>query len=147
MPQPPPDRSSYRYWLRIDTRWMDADAYGHVNNVQYYSYVDTVVTRMLIERQVLRGPHWNAIGLVIESQCQYHQPLTFPEVIEAGLRVARIGTTSLQYAVGIFQAEAQRPAASARFVHVFVDPDTRRPVPLVSAVREAMEALYVADGP
>lgn len=134
-------RDRYRYWLRIPTRWMDGDPYGHVNNAQYYSFIDTVVTSMLIEHQVLRGPHWNAIGLVIESRCTYHAPITFPDLIDAGLRVGRIGNSSLRYEVGLFRSGDDGPAATAEFVHVFVDPETRRPRPLVEPVRAAMQRL------
>ncbi|MGH8447284.1 MAG: acyl-CoA thioesterase [Solimonas sp.] len=134
-------RARYRYWLPIATRWMDGDPYGHVNNVQYYSFIDTVVTTMLIERQVLRGPHWNAIGLAIESHCNYHAPITFPDHIDAGLRIGRIGNSSLRYEVGLFLRNEDTPAATGHFVHVFVDPQTRRPVPLVEPVRAAMAEL------
>lgn len=136
-------RQRYRYWLSIPTRWMDGDPYGHVNNVQYYSFIDTVVTTMLIEKQVLRGPHWNAIGLAIESQCNYHAPITFPEVIDAGLSIGRIGNSSLRYEVGLFLRGQETPAATGHFVHVFVDPETRRPVPLAEPVRQAMQALLL----
>ncbi len=136
-------RQCYRYWLSIPTRWMDGDPYGHVNNVQYYSFIDTVVTTMLIEKQVLRGPHWSAIGLAIESQCNYHAPITFPEVIDAGLRIGRIGNSSLRYEVGLFLRGQETPAATGHFVHVFVDPETRRPVSLVEPVRQAMQALLL----
>lgn len=136
-------RERYRYWLPIATRWMDGDPYGHVNNVQYYSFIDTVVTTMLIERQVLRGPHWNAIGLAIESHCNYHAPITFPDRIDAGLRIGKIGNSSLRYEVGLFVKDEPAPAAIGHFVHVFVDPDTRRPVPLHPAVRAAMRELML----
>jgi acyl-CoA thioester hydrolase len=136
-------RERYRYWLPIATRWMDGDPYGHVNNVQYYSFVDTVVTTMLMEKQVLRSPHWNAIGLTIESQCNYHEAITFPEVIDAGLRIGRVGNSSLRYEVGIFKRGQPQPAATAHFVHVFVDPESRRPVSLVAAVRDAMVGLML----
>lgn len=136
-------RERYRYWLPIATRWMDGDPYGHVNNVQYYSFVDTVVTTMLIDKQVLRSPHWNAIGLTIESQCNYHESITFPEVVDAGLRIGRVGNSSLRYEVAIFRQGRKQPAATAHFVHVFVDPVTRRPVPLAEEVRKAMSALML----
>lgn len=137
-------RERYRYWLPIPTRWMDGDPYGHVNNAQYYSYIDTVVTTMLIEKQVLRSPHWDAIGLVIESQCRYMAPITFPEVIDAGLRIGRIGSSSLRYEVALFKQNESAPAAVAHFVHVFVDPLSRRPVPLAEPVRRAMSELLLA---
>ncbi len=136
-------RDRYRYWLQIPTRWMDGDPYGHVNNVQYYSFIDTVVTTMLIEKQVLRSPHWNAIGLAIESQCTYNAPVTFPEVVDAGLRIGKVGNSSLRYEVGLFKKGEDTAAAQGHFVHVFVDPETRRPVPLVDAIRQAMQALVL----
>ena len=137
-------RERYYYWLTIPTRWMDGDPYGHANNVQYYSFIDTVVTTMLIEKEVLRGPHWNAIGLTIESHCNYHAPISFPDVVEAGLRIGRIGNSSLRYEVGLFRRGDEQPAATGHFVHVFVDPETRRPVPLVEPVRAAMQALTLS---
>ena len=136
-------RERYRYWLSIPTRWMDGDPYGHVNNAQYYSFIDTVVTTMLIEKQGLRSPHWNAIGLVIESQCVYSAPITFPEIVEAGLRIGRVGSSSLRYEVALFKKGDDKPAAVAHFVHVFVDPETRRPVSLVEPIRSAMTALML----
>ena len=136
-------RERYRYWLSIPTRWMDGDPYGHVNNAQYYSFIDTVVTTMLIEKQVLRSPHWNAIGLVIESQCVYSAPITFPEIVEAGLRIGRVGSSSLRYEVALFKKGDEKPAAVAHFVHVFVDPESRRPVPLAEPIRAAMSALML----
>ena len=139
--QPPESRDNYRYWLKIPTRWQDGDPYGHVNNVVYYSFFDTVLTKMLIEQQVLRSPFWNGIGLCIESQCQFHRPLTFPEVIDAGLRIVKISTSSLRYEISLFAEGSDEPAASGYFVHVFVDPDTRRPLPLVDEVKARMQAL------
>jgi acyl-CoA thioester hydrolase len=139
-------RQNYLYWLPIPTRWQDGDPYGHVNNVVYYSFFDTVVTRMLIEYQVLRGPHWRAIGLCIESHCEFHAPIEFPESIDAGLRVGRIGTSSVRYEIALFRGHDSKVFARGYFVHVFVDPDTLRPQPLVSVVRERLSALLVDRG-
>jgi acyl-CoA thioester hydrolase len=136
-------RDRYRYWVEIPTRWQDGDPYGHVNNVVYYSYFDTAVTKMLIERRVLRGPHWNAIGLCIESQCQFHAPITFPEVVDAGLRIGRVGNSSLRYEVGLFLRGQEEPCASGYFVHVFVHSETRKPVQIVDQVRDAISALVI----
>ena len=137
------DRSRYRYWLAIPTRWIDCDPYGHVNNAQYYSFFDTVVAHMLLAKRVLRGPFWNAIGLVIASDCAYFAPINFPDVIDAGLRIGRIGSTSLRYEISLFNPGESAPAASGSFVHVWVDPDTRRPVPIVEPVRQIMAALLL----
>jgi acyl-CoA thioester hydrolase len=134
-------RDAYRYFLPIQTRWMDNDVYGHVNNVVYYSYIDTVVNNYLIRAGVLDFEHGETIGLVVESQCNYFAPLAFPDRIEAGLRVARLGTSSVRYEVGLFAEHASTPAAQGHFVHVFVDREGRRPAPLPDALRAALEAL------
>jgi acyl-CoA thioester hydrolase len=136
-------RDRYGYWLSIPTRWMDGDPYGHVNNAQYYSFVDTAVTRMLIDKRALRGPHSRSIGLCVESGCQFLAPVSFPETIDAGVRVGRVGNSSLRYEVGLFKAGEAQPVAVAYFVHVFVDPDTRRTVPLSDEVKAAMRALML----
>ena len=137
-------RARFRYWLTLQTRWMDNDQYGHVNNAQYYSYIDSIVNKMLFERRVLDGPHWNAIGLVVASSCEFHSALSFPQAVDCGLRIARIGNTSLSYQVGMFAAGADSPSAVGGFTHVFVDPATRRPVALVQPVRDALEDLLLA---
>jgi len=135
-------RSAYRHFLPIPTRWMDNDVYGHVNNVVYYSYFDTVVNRYLIEQGVLDPADGETIGLVIETQCNYFDSLSFPDTVLAGLRVARLGNTSVRYEVGLFRGEAQTAAAQGHFVHVYVDRDTRRPVPLPDALRRALAPLH-----
>lgn len=134
-------RSRYPYWVSIPTRWMDGDPYGHVNNVEYYSFIDTAVTRMLIDKGVLRNPDFAGIGLCVESHCQYFAPISFPETIEAGVRIGRVGSSSLRYEVGLFRENEQTPAAAGYFVHVFVDPQTNQPVPLSDKVKENMGAL------
>ena len=144
--KPADRRQDYLYWLHIPTRWQDGDPYGHVNNVVYYSFFDTVVTRMLIEYQVLRGPHWRAIGLCIESHCEFHAPIEFPEAVDAGLRVGRIGTSSVRYEIALFRGHDSKVFAMGHFVHVFVDPGTRRPEPLVPVVRERLAALRLDPG-
>ena len=137
-------RDRYRYWTSIPTRWMDGDPYGHVNNAQYYSFVDTAVTRMLIDKGVLRGPRSQSIGLCVESGCRFLAPVSFPEDVDAGVRIGRVGNSSLRYEVGLFRAGAAEPVAVAYFVHVFVDPQTRRPVPLSEDAKAAMRALMLA---
>lgn len=135
------DRSRYLYWVDIPTRWMDGDPYGHVNNVEYYSFIDTAVTRMLIENGVLRDPGFKGIGLCVESQCQYYAPISFPETIQAGVRIGRVGNSSLRYEVGLFKQGEDRPAAAGNFTHVFVDPETHRPTPLNAEIKQRMGAL------
>ncbi len=138
-------RDRYRYWLQIPTRWQDGDPYGHVNNVVYYSWFDTALTRMLIDHQVLRSAHWKAIGLCVESHCEFHAAVTFPDTVDAGVRIGRIGNSSLRYEIGLFLQGQQQPCAHGYFVHVFVDPDTRKPVPLVPAVRQEMQMLILGN--
>jgi acyl-CoA thioester hydrolase len=139
-PSPEP-RSAYKTFRTITTRWMDNDAYGHVNNVVYYSWFDTAVNAHLIERGVLDLHGGTTIGLVIETQCNYFESLAFPQPVEAGLRVARLGTSSVRYEVGLFAAGAARTAAKGHFVHVYVDRATRRPVPLPAPLRAVLEQL------
>ncbi|TWG80409.1 acyl-CoA thioester hydrolase [Cupriavidus gilardii J11] len=147
MKSEPDTRDTYRHLLPITTRWMDNDAYGHVNNVVYYSYFDTVVNRYLIERGVLDPQAGDTIGLVIETQCNYFASLSFPDTVVAGLRVARLGNTSVRYEIGLFRNDDDRAAAQGHFVHVYVDRESRRPVPLPPALRDALRPLLgTAEG-
>lgn len=139
----PAARSAYPHFLPITTRWMDNDVYGHVNNVVYYSYFDTVVNEYLIRAGVLDFEQGATIGLVVETHCNYFAPLVFPERIEAGLRVARLGTSSVRYEVGLFRQGDNQPAAQGHFVHVYVDRATRRPVDLPADLRAALEPLGI----
>ncbi|MFT3720486.1 acyl-CoA thioesterase [Pseudorhodoferax sp.] len=139
-PQPRP-RGDFRVFRPITTRWMDNDAYGHVNNVVYYSWFDTAVNAHLIAEGVLDVEHGPVIGLVVETQCRYFAPLAFPQTIEAGLRVARLGGTSVRYEVGLFAQGAAQTAAHGHFVHVYVDRASRRPVPLPAALRAVLQQL------
>ena len=139
-PQAKP-RDHYRVFRSIGTRWMDNDVYGHVNNVVYYSYFDTAVNGYLIDAGVLDIHAGPVIGLVVETQCRYFAPLAFPQTIEAGLRVASLGRSSVRYEVGLFAQGDVTSAAHGHFVHVYVDRATRRPVDLPAALRQALEAL------
>ena len=121
-------RSAFQVFRRIDTRWMDNDLYGHVNNVVYYSWFDTAVNAHLIEHGALDIHHGDTIGLVIETQCNYFAPLAFPQVIEAGIRVAKMGSSSVRYEIGLFAQGEDLCAARGHFVHVYVDKENRRPV-------------------
>lgn len=142
MPGPTPaPRSAYRFFQTIPTRWMDNDVYGHVNNVVYYSYFDTVVNAYLIAQGGLDFGAGPVIGLCVESHCQFLASLAFPDVLEAGLGVAHVGRSSVRYEVGIFLKEAATAAAQGHFVHVFVDRATRRPVELPPKLRQAVERL------
>ncbi|OYD78009.1 UNVERIFIED_ORG: (3S)-malyl-CoA thioesterase [Burkholderia sp. CF145] len=144
-PAPAP-RTAYPHFLSIATRWMDNDVYGHVNNVVYYSYFDTVVNEYLIRSGVLDIEHGTTIGLVVETQCNYFAPIVFPDRIDAGLRVVRLGTSSVRYEVGLFREGDAEPAAQGHFVHVYVDRETRRPVVLPDRLRAALEPLLVVEG-
>lgn len=137
----PEARSRYKAFRPITTRWMDNDAYGHVNNVVYYSWFDTAVNAHLIEAGALDIQASEVIGLVIETQCNYFASLAFPEPVEAGIRVAHIGKSSVRYEIGLFAAGAPLTAAKGHFVHVYVDRDSRRPAALPAKLRSVLEAL------
>lgn len=139
-PQPEP-RSAYKVFRDITTRWMDNDMYGHVNNVVYYSWFDTAVNAYLIEQGALDVHMGPAIGLVVETQCQYFSPLAFPQTIQAGIRVARRGRSSVRYEVGLFAKDAVLCAAKGYFVHVYVDRLRRQPMPLPSELKTVLEFL------
>jgi acyl-CoA thioester hydrolase len=138
-------RSSYRSFLAIPTRWMDNDAYGHVNNVAYYSYFDTAVNEHLIRAGGLDIERSKTIGLVVETACRFHKPLSFPDVIDAGLRVAKLGNSSVKYEIALFRQGEDEPVASGHFVHVWVDRASRRPTPVPASVRSALQVLLNAD--
>ena len=142
MSRPTPDpRTAYRHFRAISTRWMDNDQYGHVNNVVYYSYFDTVVNQYLIEQGVLDIERSEVIGLVVETQCNYFSPLTFPDTVQTGLRVATIGSSSVRYEVGLFRNDDPLASAQGHFVHVYVDRSSRRPTILPDAFRTALQSL------
>jgi len=137
----PEPRSAYRHFSEVPTRWADNDAYGHVNNVVYYSWFDTAVNRYLIEAGALDIHAGAVIGLVIETRCNYFASLAFPQMVEAGLRVAHLGRSSVRYEVGLFAKDAPESAAGGHFIHVYVDRVTRRPVELPDALRAALQPL------
>lgn len=139
--EPPNPRGHYRHFSTIETRWMDNDVYGHVNNVVYYSYFDTVINRYLIQAGGLDIHGGPVIGVCAESQCRYFEPLSFPETIDAGLRVARAGASSVVYEIGLFRRGSDVAAAQGRFVHVFVDRASRRPAPIPEKIRASLAAL------
>ena len=148
MPKRLPSRAEYRYFLDIPTRWMDNDVYRHVNNVTYYSWFDTVIARFLLGSGAINLTDSPVVGVVVETLCRYHAPIAFPETVTAGLRVERLGTTSIRYGVGIFREGEETASADGHFVHVFVDRATQtRPTPLPDALRAAAATLLVADLP
>ena len=137
------ERAAYAHFSTITTRWMDNDIYGHVNNVTYYSYFDTAVNRYLIEAGVLDIHHGEVIGLVIETHCHYFASLAFPKSVDAGIRVAHIGKSSVRYEIGLFDEGEPLSAAVGHFVHVYVDRATRRPVHLPEPFVKALQALQL----
>jgi acyl-CoA thioester hydrolase len=139
-------RHAYPYFTRITTRWMDNDVYGHINNVVYYSFFDTAVNTYLIERQALDIHAGGVIGLVVETHCNFFASLQYPDVVEAGVRVGRVGASSVRYEIGLFADAAKTCAASGHFVHVYVERATRRPAPLPPALLSALGPLR-ADTP
>jgi acyl-CoA thioester hydrolase len=134
-------RAAYKAFRGITTRWMDNDAYGHVNNVVYYSWFDTVVNAHLIEQGALDIHHGETIGLVVETHCNYFSSIAFPQVVDAGLRVAHMGKSSVRYEVGLFAQGEPLTAARGHFIHVYVDRATRRPVQLPDKLKAVLEAL------
>jgi acyl-CoA thioester hydrolase len=133
--------SDFAHFADITTRWIDNDVYGHVNNVVYYEFFDTVVNGYLIAQGALDIAHGAVIGLVVETQCNYFKPVAFPDKLRAGLSVTRLGTSSVRYEVGIFRNGDDTAAAQGHFVHVYVDRATNKPVPLPAALRLALAQL------
>ncbi|OUS24217.1 thioesterase [Gammaproteobacteria bacterium 45_16_T64] len=138
-------RENYNIFKPITTRWMDNDVYGHVNNVTYYSYFDTAANSYLIEEGGLDIQNSPVIGYVVNSGCDYHSGIAYPDRIEAGLRVDRLGNSSVQYGIAIFKEGEDLPSANGHFVHVFVDRESGKPVAIPDSMREALEKITVAS--
>lgn len=138
-------RADYAHFRLITTRWMDNDIYGHVNNVVYYAYFDTVVNQYLIDEGVLDIERSTVVGLVVETQCNYFSPISFPDTVHAGLRVAKLGTSSVRYEVGLFRNDEPVASAQGHFVHVYVDRATRRPAAVPDAMRTSLQRIASAD--
>ena len=134
-------RVAYRHFLPVATRWMDNDAYGHVNNVVYYAYFDTVVNAYLIAAGVLDIANSPVIGLVVETGCKYFSAVAFPDEIDAGLRVAKLGNSSVRYEIALFRRGSDVAVAQGHFVHVYVERTSRRPVPLPGPLRKALNNI------
>jgi acyl-CoA thioester hydrolase len=137
----PLTRAAFPHFLDITTRWMDNDVYGHVNNVVYYSFFDTVVNGYLIAQGALDIAASKVIGLVVETQCNYFKPIAFPDRVQAGLRVVHLGNSSVRYQIGLFRNDEDSAAAQGHFVHVYVDRASNRPVALPEMLKKALEAL------
>ncbi|MEU5693015.1 thioesterase family protein [Actinosynnema sp. NPDC020468] len=136
-------REDYRHWQRIPTRWADNDVYGHVNNVVHYAFMDTLINTWLIGHAGLDVHRGAAIGLCVESRCEYRSPIAFPAAVDGGLRIGRLGRSSVRYEIGFYPEGRDDVVAQGHFVHVFVDRGTRTPVPIPDPLRSAMEGLVV----
>ncbi|MDP2119209.1 MAG: thioesterase family protein [Hoeflea sp.] len=141
--QSPSTRRDYADFYVIQTRWMDNDVYGHMNNVVHYSLFDTAVNGWLIEKGLLDPRRSETFGLVVETGCRYFAEMAFPDLVTAGIRVTKIGTSSIRYEVGLFANEAESAAAEGFFVHVYVDATTRRPVPIDAIRSAALRTLQI----
>ena len=141
MGNPIPQRGDYKVFYPINTRWSDNDIYGHVNNVVYYSYFDTAANRYLIEEGGLDISNGDIVGFVVNSGCEYHAPISYPEAIEAGVRVDRLGNSSVRYGIAIFKEGVEQAVAHGHFVHVFVDRASNRSVAIPGALRAALERI------
>lgn len=139
----PSNRTGYRAFQHITTRWMDNDIYGHMNNVVHYSLFDTAVNGWLIEKNVLDIHGGEQIGLVVETGCRYFSEMAFPDSVSAGIRVARLGSSSVRYEVGLFRNDEETAAAEGFFVHVYVGRKSRRPQPLNAALKAALESIAI----
>lgn len=138
-----PRRADYKAFYPISTRWSDNDIYGHVNNVTYYAYFDTAANRYLIEEGGLDISDGTIVGYVVNSGCQYHAPITYPEGIEAGVRVDKLGNSSVQYGIAIFREGEDEAAAHGHFVHVFVERAANKSVPIPDNLRAALQKILV----
>jgi acyl-CoA thioester hydrolase len=139
----PDTRAVFAHFRRMDTRWNDNDAYGHINNVVYYAFFDTAVNAYLIQSGTLDIRNSTVIGLVVETQCQYFKPIAYPDTVHAGIRVAKLGTSSVRYEIGLFRNDDDAAAAQGHFVHVYTDRATNRPVPIPDETRRALSALVM----
>lgn len=138
-------RDAYRHFTAIQTRWMDNDVYGHVNNVVYYSFFDTAVNKLLIDKGLLEPANGAVIGLVVATSCDYFRPLAFPETIEAGLRIAHLGRSSVRFEIGLFQMGEAAVAAAGQFTHVYVDRRTMAAIAISDGMRLAFRELVVGQ--
>jgi acyl-CoA thioester hydrolase len=136
-------RDQFKFFLDIQTRWADNDIYGHVNNVTYYSYFDTAANALLIQKTGFDIHQSQSIGLVVDSACSFFQELSFPEIIQVGVSIGKIGNTSLRYELAIFKQGQEQASAQGHFVHVFVDRETRKTVPISESTRDVLEKFLL----
>ena len=136
-------RANYPHFLQVPTRWMDNDVYGHVNNVTYYSYFDTAVNEFLVRFTGLDFRSGDPVGMVVETGCRFHSEIAFPDILDIGVRVRRLGNSSVTYEIGIFKESADSPSATGHFVHVYVRPGEMQPISVPDRVREGLQRLVV----
>jgi len=139
----PQQREDYRFFHALNTRWMDNDVYGHVNNVNYYSFFDTAVAAFLLERAQLDFVNDPTVGLVIETSCTYFAPIAFPDNLAVGVRAAKVGKSSVRYEVAIFKNDSPTACAQGYFVHVYVERASQRPASIPEKVRQALTSIVV----
>ncbi|MEO0368017.1 MAG: thioesterase family protein [Pseudomonadota bacterium] len=144
MKKAPEDKNDYYYFLPIQTRWMDNDVYGHVNNVTYYSYFDTVANHFLIEQAGLDIHAADIVGFVVASACEYYAPISYPQIIHAALRVNKIGSKSVEYGIAIFDESRLSLRASGTFTHVFVERSSGQSVAIPQAIRDSLESILIS---
>ena len=137
-------RSAFPHFLAIPTRWMDNDSYGHVNNVVYYSYFDTAVNQFLIERGVLDIHQGDVVGFVVDSGCAYFSSISFPDTVHAGIRVAKLGNSSVRYDIALYRNDDDLPCAAGHFVHVYVERSSNKPVAIPGPVRDVLATIFQA---
>lgn len=137
-------RSAFPHMVALPTRWMDNDSYGHVNNVNYYSFFDTAVNRYLIDRGVLDIHKDDIVGFVVETGCSYFSSISFPDTIHVGVRVAKLGNSSVRYEIALYRNDDEVPAAAGHFVHVYVDRRSNKSVPIPEAARAVLQTLVPA---
>ena len=138
-------RKNYREFIKVPTRWMDNDVYGHVNNVVYYSYFDTAVNGYLMKNAGLDFRLSQSVGVVVETGCQFHSEVSFPDILDVGIRVRRLGNTSVTYEIGIFREGYDSPAATGYFVHVYVQHGKMIPVPIPDDARAVIKNLLISN--
>ena len=138
---PPPVRSDYRHFLEIPTRWNDNDSYGHVNNAVYFYYIDTVVNCFLIDKGLLDIKSGKMIGFAVDTGCKFFSSIEYPDMVHAGLRVTKLGNSSVTYDIGLFRNEESTAAAQGYFIHVYVDAETRRPVKISDTMRSILKEI------
>lgn len=143
----PPIRSDYPHFLAIPTRWNDNDSYGHVNNAVYYFFIDTVVNGFLIDKGLLDLKTSKTIGLAVETSCKFFDSIEYPDIVHAGLRVTRLGNSSVTYDIGLFKNDEAIASAQGHFVHVYVNAQSRRPVPIADTMRAALSEILSQDMP